>query len=380
MLGSTSAAYRWAPGRVLGFVCALVLLGLMSWAVLRQAGVSRPIGPVDADTFWEATDPATQQITRWCTGTASDAHGCVPIPANKAGPIGAQGVQGAVGPQGATGPRGVQGLQGPVGPTGPRGVQGEPAPSALPGDKLCLQGACLTMDDLRWMKEDLARASASSALVDASCERPDSWCTHEGAKLQQVDCDGNGVGWVCTDLNGSRGTILPSNKCEPVWPNAPVESCPKAFTDLASSARVEASCERPDSWCTHKGAKLQKVDCDGSGVGWVCTDLKGSRGTILPSNQCEPVWPNAPVESCPKAFTDLGRASASSGLVDASCERPDSWCTHEGAKFQQVDCDGSGVGWVCTDLKGNRGTLLPSNKCEPVWPNAPVESCPKAFK
>lgn len=71
-----------------------------------------------------------------------------------------------------------------------------------------------------------------------------------------------------------------------------------------------------------------------------------------------------------------GRLASESGQVGSSapgsCPRPPEWCTHPGATNQQKDCMGNGVAGdqVCTDTAGRRGTILRSDNCTPIWPNA----------
>jgi hypothetical protein len=60
-----------------------------------------------------------------------------------------------------------------------------------------------------------------------SCSRPGGWCSHAGSSYSQVDCIGNGSygDHLCTDNMGQRGSILRTNGCSSIWPNAPSGSC-----------------------------------------------------------------------------------------------------------------------------------------------------------
>lgn len=60
-------------------------------------------------------------------------------------------------------------------------------------------------------------------------------------------------------------------------------------------------CKKSALWCTHKGSTYKKVDCLGSGIegDHICTDVGGSKGTIMRINNCVDTWPNAPIGSCP---------------------------------------------------------------------------------
>lgn len=70
-------------------------------------------------------------------------------------------------------------------------------------------------------------------------------------------------------------------------------------------------------------------------------------------------------------------------LLDATaaCVRPSGWCVHDGATFQEVDCDGDGVkDLTCRDKEGSRGTRLSSQGCTDDWPSASPSKCPAAFQ
>jgi len=62
-----------------------------------------------------------------------------------------------------------------------------------------------------------------------------------------------------------------------------------------------------------------------------------------------------------------------------ACKRPDGWCGHAGSTYKNGDCIGDGVqgDHICYDTAGNRGTILRSNGCSSVWPDAPIDACPK---
>lgn len=72
---------------------------------------------------------------------------------------------------------------------------------------------------------------------------------------------------------------------------------------LGGSLQQKSGCGRPGAWCSHAGSILDYMDCDDDGqIDLACTDIDGRRGTILSSQGCFPVWPSAPLESCPQLF------------------------------------------------------------------------------
>jgi len=66
-----------------------------------------------------------------------------------------------------------------------------------------------------------------------------------------------------------------------------------------------------------------------------------------------------------------------------SCPRPPGWCSHRGANFQMIDCDGDGIeDPTCSDTTGKFGVIYSTQKCTKVWPNAQCAfkngvSCPR---
>ncbi|KAG2496689.1 hypothetical protein HYH03_005107 [Edaphochlamys debaryana] len=61
----------------------------------------------------------------------------------------------------------------------------------------------------------------------SACTRPDRWCGHGGASLGNIDCDGDGLkDWICTDLEGNRGTIRSTDSCGGRWPEVDTSLCP----------------------------------------------------------------------------------------------------------------------------------------------------------
>jgi len=113
------------------------------------------------------------------------------------------------------------------------------------GNNLCAsfngQQRCLTYGDIDALTK-LARTPTSSSTTTSTtpsttpsttanpaCPRPKGWCTHPGSTYKAGDCIGDGIqgDHFCWDKSGSRGSIMRTNNCKSIWPNAPVNSCPR---------------------------------------------------------------------------------------------------------------------------------------------------------
>lgn len=133
-----------------------------------------------------------------------------------------------------------------------------------------------------------------------------------------------------------------------------------------------ATCNKPDNWCTHKGAVLKKVDCrgDGKAEDYVCWDFNGQKGLITRDSGCQTIWPNADFSTCSKASNEF--------LNMQKCDRPSTtWCSHQKAVLRTADCIGNGFGGdlVCTDPYNNAGLISRKKQCKPEWPRADISSC-----
>jgi hypothetical protein len=62
----------------------------------------------------------------------------------------------------------------------------------------------------------------------------------------------------------------------------------------ATAAAASTACARPAVWCTHGGAEYSLFDCDGDGIADpYCEDSAGRTYSVLSSQGCERVGPNA---------------------------------------------------------------------------------------
>jgi len=53
----------------------------------------------------------------------------------------------------------------------------------------------------------------------------------------------------------------------------------------------------------------------------------------------------------------------------ATCSRPTDWCIHQGATYEERDCDGDLVkDHYCVDSLGNKGVIGSANGCNDSWP------------
>jgi hypothetical protein len=117
-----------------------------------------------------------------------------------------------------------------------------------------------------------------------TCIRPQGWCSHPGSVYKNVDRVGDGVmgDHICLDDKGNTGTILRTNNCQSLWPNAALK-------------KASTPCTRPQGWCYHPGAVYKNLDLLGDGVNGdhICIDRQGQTGRISRDNDCKPIWPNA---------------------------------------------------------------------------------------
>jgi len=121
----------------------------------------------------------------------------------------------------------------------------------------------------------------------------------------------------------------------------PVSTCARHYT-----------CKRPRTWCTHTGATYTQYDCDGDGIlDHVCQDRNGGEGFLSSAAHCRSTWPR-------------GRCQAKK----TPCSRPSSWCTHKGAIYSQLDCDGDGIlDHHCKDDR-SEGFRSSAAGCRDRWP------------
>ena len=147
------------------------------------------------------------------------------------GPVGAQGPQGEVGPrglQGETGPQGPQGVQGPQGEMGPQGLQGEAGPQGPQG----VQGPQGEVGPQGLQGEAGPQgATGTAAIVETWTEIAGPNCATGGVRLVSgPDYDGSGTlaGIVELDAattryvcHGAQGPVGPKGDTGATGPQGP---------------------------------------------------------------------------------------------------------------------------------------------------------------
>jgi len=62
-----------------------------------------------------------------------------------------------------------------------------------------------------------------------------------------------------------------------------------------------------------------------------------------------------------------------------TCQVDSHWCSHPGAVYKNVDCDGDGhLDHVCVDFQGNKGVISAANGCVDSWPGEGPRGCPNS--
>jgi len=122
-----------------------------------------------------------------------------------------------------------------------------------------------------------------------------------------------------------------------------------SISSTLASQDLVAMCPRKPNWCSHSGAVFELKDCDADGIPDPTCKDSSSFGVIQSSKGCADSWPNGECES-------------------SACRTP-TWCTHSGATYQELDCDGDCVNDpICSDIFGNFGILSSAENCKDTWP------------